>query len=138
MKSTKKDLKFRHLILFDATCSLCQRAANHIISLDINKSFIFSPLKGKTATNILKEQQETFLKQNSLVLIEDYKIKPKISLQSRALFKIYFYIGGIYKLLGLLAFCPLIFDPFYRFVARHRHKFKEKKNFSLPKDRFIH
>lgn len=137
MKSTKKDLKFRHLILFDATCSLCQRAANHIICIDVNKCFIFSPLTGKTATSILKEKQQTFLKKNSLVLIENYKQKPKISLRSKALFKIYFHIGGIYKLFGLLAFCPLLFDPFYRLVASHRHEFKDKRNFSLPKDRFI-
>lgn len=137
MKFTKKNQKFKHLILFDDTCPLCHKAVTHIISIDKKKLFLFSPLIGKTAASVLKGKQATFIKKNTLVLIENYQTSSRISIRSKAIFRIYSYIGRGYRLLGLLAFCPILFDPIYRLIAYHRHKLKKQKGSNIDKDRYV-
>jgi predicted DCC family thiol-disulfide oxidoreductase YuxK len=137
MKSTKKDLKFKHLILFDSNCTLCQKAVQQILSVDKKKLFIFSPLNGKSAKEYLGEKQKSYLKKNTLVLLENYKTTSKISIRSKAVFRIYTHIGGFFFFLGIFSYFPFLFDPIYNLIAQHRHKLTKGKEFTVPQERFL-
>lgn len=128
-----------HLIFFDDTCPLCQRAVSHIILIDQKNIFRFSPLKGNTAKEVLGKKRDDFISENTIVLVENFKKpKKKIYIRSKALFKIYYLIGGWHKLIGFLSFFPpTITDFFYRLIAKHRHKLAFKKRVIDKDDRFL-
>lgn len=141
MKNIEKNQKLKslkvnkHLIFFDASCPLCQKAVLHILSVDKDCIYLFSPLDGKTAEKFFSK--EKYLKLNTLVLVENFDTHPKIYIRSRAVFRIFFHIGGIYRAMGLFAFIPPLFDPIYRLIAHHRHKMEGRKNFSIPEGRSL-
>lgn len=137
MKSIKKDQKFKHLILFDSSCSLCQKAVKNILSADKKKLFVFSSLKGKSSEIYLKKDQKQFLKKNTLILLENYTSNPLVSIRSKAIFRICSKLGGYFRFLGIFAYIPIIFDPLYILIARHRHKYKKCSKLTFSDDRFI-
>lgn len=132
----------KHLIFFDGECRLCHRSVEHIIAMDKRSIFSFAPLEGKTAQQYFSGAKKKYKTKNSLVLIEDYP-SDKIWIQARGVARIYWLLGGKRKILGIFCFFPAFFiDPFYRFVATHRHKIgqreklssltKENKEYFLP------
>jgi predicted DCC family thiol-disulfide oxidoreductase YuxK len=110
-----------HLIFFDHNCALCQRSVRWILRRDRRALFRFAPLEGQTAAAILIREKEYLRQENSLVLVEDYELRPKVWLRGRAVFRILWLLGGVYRLLGWLHFLPFCTDGLYRLVARHRH-----------------
>ena len=111
----------------------------HIIDIDEHKRFLFAPLNGETAQEILTGPQAVLKKANSLVLVENYQSTDrKFWIESRAVFRVYWLVGG-WSILGIFSFLPgFIGDPIYRWFAAHRHQFKlripEKPG---PSDRFL-
>lgn len=131
---------YEHLIFFDEECPLCHKSVQHIIDIDVAQRFVFAPLKGSTASDILVGPQEALRRANSLVLVENYQsTKRNFWIRSKAILRIYWLIGGKWRFLGVFAFFPgWIGDLFYRWVANHRHQFKLKMpNETRPKNRFF-
>lgn len=129
-----------NIIFFDAECPLCHRAVRHIIQIDPKRLFLFAPLKGPTASKILTGPNAKYTKMNTLVLLENYQSTDRhFSIRSRAIFRIYWLLGGLYALPGLLSFLPCaLTDLIYRTIANHRHQFKLKPHAELgPHDRFL-
>ncbi len=114
-----------HLILFDGTCPVCNLAVRHIISIDHRPCFQFAPLNGEDAKNILKNRYEELIAADTVILIENYRsLSPRISIRSKAFLRIYWIVGGIWKLPGVFAFFPSwIGDSVYRSVAKRRRHF---------------
>ncbi len=120
----------RHLILFDGTCHICNLAIKHIVSIDSGHRFHFSSLQSDFAKKILGTQYEFFIQKDSIVLIEHFRFKrPKVQIRSRAILRIYWHIGGKWKILGLFSFCPsYIGDTVYRVFAAKRKKWFIQKS----------
>lgn len=128
-----------HLIFFDGECPFCHRSVRHIIEIDVQKRFLFAPLKGQTADQILAGPQKYLKEAKSLVLVENYdSTDRKFWIESKAVLRIYWLVGG-WGLIGIFCFLPsFIGDPIYRFFAAHRHQFKLKMpERPGPKDRFL-
>lgn len=130
----------RDLILFDDHCPFCQRAILFIIKRDKRRNFIFSGLSGQTAQSLkpLLNQSNS----ETMILVENYNTsRSKVIYRSQAVFKIFWKLGGIYKIIGwkfiLPSFC---FDWTYKLVAKNR-KYLCKKNVpyktELYKERFL-
>ncbi len=130
-----------HLIFFDSDCPFCHKSVRYIANLDHKKQFIFAPLNGETAKNVLSGPQTPLRHLNSLILVENYQSTMRnFWSRSRAIFRIYWLIGGIWAILGLLSLLPgwLGSDLLYRLFAAHRHQFKLKiPTDPIPKERLL-
>lgn len=115
-----------HLIFFDDECPLCHRAVRHILEIDREKHFLFAPLTGKSAQEILIGPQSPLKKANSLVLVEHFRSTNRTFwIRGQAVFRIYWLTGQGWGFLGALSFLPgWLLDSFYKKVAAHRHQFK--------------
>lgn len=131
---------YEHLIFFDGECPFCHRSVRHIIEIDVHKRFLFAPLSGMTAQEMLTGPQGYLKKANSLVLVEDYQsTERKFWIESKAILRIYWLTGNGWGLLGIFSFFPsFIGDFIYRWFAAHRHQFKLKMpDEPGPKNRFL-
>lgn len=129
-----------HLIFFDDECPLCHKAVQSVLEIDVKKRFLFAPLKGETAAEILIGPQASLRGANSLVLVENYDSTERTFwIRSRAIFRIYWLVGNGWGLLGIFSFLPgFVGDLFYRWLAAHRHQFKLKLGRPTgPADRFL-
>ena len=130
----------KHVIFYDGECPLCNRAVRFILSVDHDQKFYFAPLKGKTAE---KKLGHFFFKNpelDTIVLLQNYETADeKLLIEGKGALRILWILGGIYAFLGLLSFLPsLIFDPFYRLVARNRFKlFSARAPIAQPPNRFL-
>ncbi|HSW85971.1 MAG TPA: DUF393 domain-containing protein [Rhabdochlamydiaceae bacterium] len=126
-----------HLIFFDDECALCNSSIRLLLKLDKKRRFLFAPLNGLTAKEILKGDRAFLRHENSMVLIEKYLTREqRIWIRGRAAFRILWLIGGLWKLLGWLCFTSAG-DRTYRWIAHHRKKLK-KPSKPLPDDpRFL-
>ena len=129
-----------HVIFFDAECVLCQRAVRYIQQIDESALFLFAPLNGKTAARTLTGPNARLARANTIVLAENYEsTEREFWIRSRALFRIYWLLGGKWRSLGWLHFLPgYPGDLFYKWVSNHRHQFKFKGEVDLgAKNRFL-
>jgi predicted DCC family thiol-disulfide oxidoreductase YuxK len=98
------------------------------MKIDQKALFYFAPLTGKTTKKIEQQTHRCFKTENSLVLIENYSaINQKIYLRSKGVFRIFWILGGKWKLLGILSFLPFLFDLVYTFIASHRQSIGQRK-----------
>ncbi|MBS0626033.1 MAG: DUF393 domain-containing protein [Verrucomicrobia bacterium] len=129
-----------HLLFFDDECPLCVRAVRHIVEIDAEKKFLFAPLRGETAAEILSGPQASLRNANSLVVVENWRSTDRnFWVRSRAVLRVYWLIGGQWKIYGWLSFLPGFFgDWIYNLVAAHRHQFHLRIDKEIaPKDRFL-
>lgn len=129
-----------HLVFYDSACPFCDRSVRHLLQIDKKKHLLFAPLQGKTAQDVLCGPQKKLLKIDSLILVENYQsTEREFRRESSAILRIYWILGGAWKILGVFSFFPsFIGDFFYRKFAAHRHKFKlEMCQEGLPLDRFL-
>ncbi len=131
---------YEHLIFFDGECPLCHAAVRHILELDVQRHFLFAPLNGETARDILIGPQAPLRRANSLVLVENYlSTERSFWIRSRAILRVYWLAGNGWGLVGILSFLPgFVGDIFYRWLATHRHQFKMRMPTEPgPKERFL-
>lgn len=120
--------KYQHLVLFDGDCPVCNLAVRHIIAIDAKHGFIFAPLKGEKAREVLGAEYEVLIKADTMILVENHLSKNlRLWIRSRAFLRIYWVVGRRWKLLGSLSFFPgWIGDIFYRLFSLTRYQFKVK------------
>ena len=130
---------YEHLIFFDGECPFCHRAVRHILEIDVHKRFVFAPLGGETAKDILVGPQAPLAKAGSIVLVENYDSTERTFwIRSRAVLRTYWLVGNGWGLLGIFSFFPSWFgDAIYRKFGEHRHQFKLKMPTAGPADRFL-
>ena len=102
-----------HIIYYDAQCPFCCRAIQKIVRLDIGKIFTFKPLDPQS-------------EKKSMILLENVgSSSERTWTQGRATCRIFWLLGGKWRLLGWPCFLPWFLlwipDLFYRFIAKHRH-----------------
>lgn len=134
---------YKHIIFFDGECGLCHQSVRHILSIDQKKIFCFSPLNGSSAKDMLSKKLPSFQTINSLVLVEHFNTSyQKFWIYSKAVFRIYWLLGGKWKILGVFCFFPsFLGDYIYRLIAKHRHRLHLKKSSEIfekiEKNRFL-
>lgn len=96
-----------HLVVFDAQCPWCYRAVRHILDLDAQQRFVFAPLDGQTAQDVLTGPQARLKLANSIVLVENYQSTKRLFWsRSTALLRVYWLYGNGWRLRGSLCFFP--------------------------------
>ena len=129
-----------HLIFFDQDCPFCVKAIQHVLEIDKDQKFIFAPLGGETAKNILTGPLKPYAEMNTVVLIEDYQsTERQFWVRSKAALRTYWLVGNGWGIIGWLSFLPCwIGDFIYRLFKEHRHQFKLKTSKELgPQNRFL-
>lgn len=128
-----------HLVFFDADCPLCHRAVKRILEIDVKKHFLFSPLHGESARDILIGPQKELIHSNGLILVENYtSTEREFWVKLQALYRAHWLVEDGWELTGLLSFIPsLISDPIYDQFSAHRHQFKMKLPQEIPQDRIL-
>lgn len=130
-------MKGKHLIFFDGECAFCQRSVHTLIHLDKKKIFLFAPLKGSTANDLLVGGLKPLKNEDSMVLIENFTKPPfKVWIRGRGALRALFLIGGVWRLIGWLCYMPIGADLIYRLIAKHRKRFAGKK-IELDQDRLL-
>ncbi len=133
----------KDLVFYDGECGLCDHIVQFLLKADKSKNFVYAPLQGKTASELLKDVPDSVKEADSLILIEDYQSENrKLYIYGHGAFRIAWLLGGGWKLLGWLSFIPpVLYNWGYYLVARNRHRFFKQEVCRLPvegdKERFL-
>lgn len=124
-----------HLVFYDASCPLCVHFVEQLIVRDTGGFFFFAPLQGETAQRYLAPAIQ---RGDTMVLVENFHSRhPRIWMRGRGVFRIFWLLGGRWRWVGWLCFCPFGVDLLYRAVARHRHLFKRSAGRKGEGGRFL-
>lgn len=120
-----------HAVFYDENCFFCQRCVAFLLKIDKRQMFVFGPLGGKAAKEILSPKLPNYHELNTIVLVENFlQLQDKISIRSKAVLQILWIIGGVWKALGVFKFLPkCLIDPLYISIAN-----KRRKLYKTPKD----
>lgn len=118
----------RNVVFFDGVCHLCNGFVDAIISRDKGRVFLFAPLQGSTALDLLSAQDRDKL--DTVIYFES----GKLYYRSAAILKILTGLGGVYRLFALAWIIPgPVRDWAYRLIAKNRYSwFGERAFCRLP------
>jgi len=133
-----------HLVFYDGNCGFCDCSVQYLLKIDKQKKFVFAPLQGETAEELLQDLPDQYKDVDSLILIENFRSEDRVfHLQGKAILRISRILGGAWALLGAFWILPgwLVNLP-YRLVAKNRHRFGIKKDTCVipdpsDKERFL-
>jgi len=132
----------RHLVFYDGNCGLCDRVVQFVFNEDKKQLFVFAPLQGETASHYLRNLPPEMRFTDSLILIEDYRTSPRVSILAKGALRIAWLLGWPWMLAGWLSVFPgWLFDWAYRLIAANRRWFFPQDQCFVPpaeqKDRFL-
>lgn len=124
----------KHLVFYDGECGFCDFVVSFLLKVDKKKLFLFAPLQGKTAAQLLADLPAEKKNQDSIVLIENYQTNDaQIYVLGKAALRILWLLGGTWAILGSLNFLPsFLYDWAYRLVAKNRKKLMAKTECRIP------
>ena len=119
----------QRIIFFDGLCPFCHFWVQFLLKRDHNKEFLFAPLQGETARELLSSE---LMSVNTIVLLEDRK---KFYTKSNAILRIIKILGGFRKILFIFKLLPIsIRNFFYDIMARNRFVLRKPlENCPVPK-----
>ena len=119
----------QRIVFFDGLCPFCHFWVQFLLKRDHNKEFLFAPLQGETARELLPSE---LMSVNTIVLLEDRK---KIYTKSNAILRIIKILGGSIKMLFIFKLIPTsIRNFFYDIMARNRFVLRKPlKHCPVPK-----
>lgn len=124
----------KKIIFYDGHCNLCNGFVNAIIKLDKKNIFLFAPLNGNHAKNLLKKNNIKNTTIDSVVLFNNNSI----SYKSKAVIEILISLGGIYRVLVMTKIIPrAILDWLYNIVAKNRYSWFGKQDRCMVPDKKI-
>ena len=124
----------KKIIFYDGHCNLCNGFVNAIIKLDKKSIFLFAPLNGNHAKNLLKKNNIKNTTVDSVVLFNNNSI----SYKSKAVIEILISLGGIYRVLVMTKIIPrAILDWLYDIVAKNRYSWFGKQDRCMVPDKKI-
>ena len=124
----------KKIIFYDGHCNLCNGFVNAIIKLDKKNIFLFAPLNGNHAKNLLKKNNIKNTTIDSVVLFNNNSI----SYKSKAVIEILISLGGIYRVLVTTKIIPrAILDWLYDIVAKNRYSWFGKQDRCMVPDKKI-
>lgn len=126
------------IIFFDGVCGMCNSFVDLILRLDRKQTFLFAPLQGETARELLPPLPKDAMEWSMIYLDE-----AGLHDESDASLEVYRRLGGLWRVLGFLRYVPrLIRNPVYRVIARNRYRwFGKKETCRIPskeeRERFL-
>ncbi|MNS97594.1 hypothetical protein D3C72_1319330 [compost metagenome] len=122
------DLKHKNVVFFDGICHLCNGFVDAVITRDPQHQFLFAPLQGTTAEELLPPEDRLNL--STVIYYENGKIHRR----SSAVLKVLSGLGGAYKLFALAFVVPSpLRDVMYNVIAKNRYSwFGEREFCRLP------
>ena len=121
---TTEDQVPQPIIFFDGVCGMCNAFVNLILRVDRKRTFLFAPLQGSTAREMLPPLGDD-AREWSMVYVDEAGIHD----QSDASLEVYRRLGGLWRLLSLLRYVPrALRNPVYRIIARNRYRWFGKKD----------
>ena len=124
----------KKIIFYDGHCNLCNGFVNAIIKLDKKNIFLFAPLNGNHAKNLLKKNNIKNTTIDSVVLFNNNSI----SYKSKAVIEILISLGGIYRVLVMTKIIPrAILDWIYDIVAKNRYSWFGHQDSCMVPDKKI-
>ena len=90
----------QRIVFFDGLCPFCHFWVQFLLKRDHNKEFLFAPLQGETARELLSSE---LMSVNTIVLLEDRK---KFYTKSNAILRIIKILGGFRKTLFIFKLIP--------------------------------
>ena len=124
----------KKIIFYDGHCNLCNGFVNAIIKLDKKNIFLFAPLNGNHAKNLLKKNNIKNTTFDSVVLFNNNSI----SYKSKAVIEILISLGGIYRVLVMTKIIPrAVLDWLYDIVAKNRYSWFGKQDRCMVPDKKI-
>ena len=120
----------KKIIFYDGFCNLCNGFVKTIINLDKKNIFLFAPLNGNHAKNLLKDINLDSKKLDSVILYEN----KKISFKSKAIIEILLSLKGFFYLFWFAKIIPsFLSNIVYNFIAKNRYFwFGKQKNCIVP------
>ena len=126
-----KSINEKPIIFYDEVCALCNYSLKFLINNDKKNFFLFSPLQGQIAKQMLDEDYQKNL--NTFVIVNNNKIHTK----AKAIKFLIRNVEGFKKFRFLLLIPSPIIDLFYVLVGQIRYKFFGKtKNCLYLDNRF--
>jgi len=131
--------QFKHIILFDGVCNLCNSSVQFIIKRDKQSKFMFASLQSEFGQSQLVKFQLDTSDMDSFVFISEGKAFTK----STAGLKVLKNLGGLWKILYVFIIFPKpLRDWVYSLIAKNRYKlFGKKESCMVPsielKNRFL-
>ena len=124
----------QHLLFYDGECGLCDHFVQFVLRIDQKGKFLFAPLQGDTACDVLKDLPEEIKQADSLVLVENYhSSNQKIWILGKGALRVAWLLGGCWKIIGWISFLPsFLYDWCYRLVAKNRHRLFSKDSCLIP------
>lgn len=125
------------IIFFDGVCGLCNRSVDHLLRVDQDRIFRFSPLQGITAQEKLPPGSAVALE--TAVYLRDGMVLQR----SDAALRILLDLGGWRRMYGFFYVFPrAIRDAVYGWIARNRYRwFGKRDTCRMPtqaeRDRFL-
>ncbi len=111
------------IIFFDGVCGLCNGFVNFVLRIDKSHIFSFAPIQGKTAKHVLSQKNLEDI--NTIVLY----VNEQKYYKSDAFLRIFYLIGGLWKLLFIFKIVPTFLrDLGYHFVRKHRYQWFGKRD----------
>ena len=142
MRSSESSRK--RLVLYDGECVLCNSSVDLLIRLDTENRFLFAPLQGETAEQVLERHERSADRLDSIVYVrgfesEDERIYEKSTAVLRALGD----LGGAWWILSWMRVLPEVLRNWvYDLVANNRYRwFGQYDQCRIPdsadRDRFL-
>lgn len=114
------------IVLFDGLCNLCNSTVRFIIRRDPSGRFRFASQQSEIGQRLLAQHNipSSQALADSVVVLEG----DKVWLESDAVLRILYRLGGIWSIPAVLRFLPKrLRDWVYRTVARHRYRIFGKR-----------
>ncbi|MBO9667605.1 MAG: DUF393 domain-containing protein [Bdellovibrio sp.] len=120
----KVDAKMRNVVFFDGVCHLCNGFVDAVITQDKTHKFLFAPLQGSTAEELLSANDRESL--DTVIYYE----AGKTYYRSAAILKILSGLGGVYSLSKVGWLIPgSLRDFLYRIIAKNRYQWFGEREF---------
>lgn len=120
----------KKIVLFDGVCNLCNFWVDFAMKRDTSDRLRFAPLQSSQAEDLLKKNDITLARKESVILISGDNVYTK----STAALKICKELNSPVKILFPMLIIPkFIRDFIYDLIARYRYKlFGKRENCRVP------
>jgi len=117
------------IIFFDGVCAMCNTFVNFALRIDRHGLFLFAPLQGTTAHELLPPLSDD-PRDWSMIYLDEAGIHDQLD----ASLEVYRRLGGVWRVLSLMRYIPRsIRNPLYRILARNRYRwFGRKEQCRIP------